>query len=335
MYKALFNNTYVPNKLEAIYIKDPTRYLGPFYLAGLIAYFFFAIVAMQVHYYYRTFKKDSIWQKIHVGVMMITVILKSAQVFVALWKREVYDWGNFYELTQIEEASKLAALSTAIVTAVVQVFFILRCFKLSNRNYFFAVPAALGVLLNVGTAIWFIWVMPTNFAVKSPMFSIASKVWPISSLVTDCIITSTTLYTLLRVRDKAISRRSINIISNLITLTLETAIPPLITTCLDVSFTGQLNGPNVFMFLVMTAYFQAFSMMYTINSRTDILDRTDVESSGMSSSWKGRVNAGSYGPASPVQLRNVHINVDSATMGDTTVGPRGTSQWDMGKESLN
>jgi len=317
-YGALFNASYVPNKLEAIYIKDPAWALGPFFIAGILDYFLFGVILMQIGHYFRTYKLDSRIQKFHVCFLALVITLKSSQILAALWKREAVDWGNFYELTQIEEASKIAAMTTSFVTTVVQVFFIHRCFRLSNRNYFFAIPASMGVLLNLAAAIWMGIVMPTNFANKKPDFNVASKVFPISSVVTDAIITLTTLYTLIRVRRKAISNKSITMVSRLLRLTLETAFPPLITAVCNASFTGQLNGPLVFCFLSTTPYLQAFSMMYTINLRADIRDAaapstyratSDLEN-GMS--LKQRVNHQGSG-TDAITLQNVSVNVTKYT----------------------
>jgi hypothetical protein len=316
-YGALFNATYVPNHLEAIYIKDPSRYLGPFFVTGLLSYFFLAIINMQVQHYYRTYKSDALFQKGHVGLMMFTVVAKSVQVFIALWKREAAEWGNYQQLTIIEEDSKFAGTTSSVVTIVVQAFFIHRCFRLSNHNYFFAIPAIVGVVLNISTALWMTAIMPTNFAIKSHEFDIASQIFPISCVVTDSIITLTTLYTLLRIRRKASSAKSLNMISRLVRLTLETAILPLVTSILDVCFTGQLNGPYVFGYVTMTPYLQAFSMMYTINLRTEIRDAstyktgTDVESNSMS--LKDRVSRGN-------RLQNISVDVSQTVDTESRFG---------------
>jgi hypothetical protein len=326
-YGALFNATYVPNKLEAMYIKDPSRYLGPFFIAGLVAYFLLATILMQVVHYFRIYKSDSRLQKSHVGFMFFMIICKSVQVFIALWKREAADWGNYLELTIIEEASKFASTTSSAVTTVVQLFFIHRCFRLSNQNYYFAVPAVAGVVLNFSSALWMTAIMPTNFANKSNEFGIASQVFPISSVITDAIITLTTLYTLLRVRRKAISPTTLSMISRLVRLTLETATPPLITACLNAALTGQLNGPFVFLFLTMTPYLQAFSMMYTINLRSEIRDAsayktgTDVENS---MTLKDRVSRGTRGD--PIKLQNVSVNVSHTVDTETRFGNGATMQ---------
>ncbi|KAJ7581786.1 hypothetical protein C8J56DRAFT_958301 [Mycena floridula] len=271
MYGALFNSNYVPNQLEASYLANPIKFLSPYLFGGILAQYFFGVFTCQVVNYYSAFgNSDPLSQKVHVSIVVALTIFKIVQIVISLWKRHVVDWGNFRALTVIEEDTRITSLSTVLVTIAVQVFFIHRCFLLSSRNYFFLVPVVACCLLSLAASLWVTITMPVNFAAKSDSFIKASRLFPAASVATDGLITVFSMYYLVEARRNVASKSTDTLISRMILITLQSALPPLVTASLSAAFTGQTLGPYVFMWHCTTPLLEAFSMMYTLNCRAEL-----------------------------------------------------------------
>ncbi|KAJ7583781.1 hypothetical protein C8J56DRAFT_1027908 [Mycena floridula] len=338
VYAALFNATYVPNKLEASYLANPPVFLSPYLFGGILAHYFFGVFSCQVVNYFNAFRKSDPWeQQVHVGIVVVLTIFKIVQIILSLWKREVIAWGDFRELTVIEPATKITSLSTVLVTLAVQVFFIKRCFRLSSRNYFFLVPVVACCSLSLAGSLWITATMPSNFATKNESFITASRVFPAASVATDALITIFSMYYLIQARRNLLSETTDNIVSRLIKITLQSALPPLVTASLSAAFTGQNLGPYVFMWHCTTPLLEAFSMMYTLNCRAELRNTGSHDVTGDNSTFRwGRNPVASSGTSRQqvdhIKLQNVSINVAKTVETDIERGDRGgnrESQWSL------
>ncbi|KAF9027706.1 hypothetical protein BDZ89DRAFT_1066616 [Hymenopellis radicata] len=260
VYAALFNESYVPNRLEASYLANPTKFLAPYLFGGMIAQFLFGVFTCQVVNYYSAFgASDPLHLQAHVAIVVLLTIFKIVQIILSLWKRHVVDWGNFFQLTQMEPDTKITSLSSVLVTIAVQIFFINRAFHLSHHSYFFLVPVVACCALSLGASVWI-----------SDSFINASRMFPAASVATDGLITIFSMYYLVRAKSGLVSKATENLVSRLIWVTLQSAFPPLVTASLSAGFTGQTLGPYVFMCHCSTPLLEAFSMMYTLNCRAEL-----------------------------------------------------------------
>ncbi|TFK56329.1 hypothetical protein OE88DRAFT_1729849 [Heliocybe sulcata] len=171
--------------------REVAERLGPLLLGGLIALGLSGIVSMQAFIYFRTFKNDYARIRGAVGVVWILDLVHAALVCATDWQYLIDNWGNDQVLDHIPLACALTILVTAMVTFVVQCFFVRRVFVLSKKNWVVSSPMFLFAFLRLVSA-----TATTALMIKSETFSNfrASYTWVftlglITSVVVDVLVT--------------------------------------------------------------------------------------------------------------------------------------------------
>jgi len=113
---------------------------GALLVGGITAAVFSGIVTSQTFAYFKNYAEDSKGVKALVGVVWFLDFWHTIFVSISLWDHLIAHFGSPERIDYIPWSLALTIAFTAILTFLVHLFFIYRIFKLSNKNYFLAIP---------------------------------------------------------------------------------------------------------------------------------------------------------------------------------------------------
>ncbi|KAH8995824.1 hypothetical protein EDB86DRAFT_3159553 [Lactarius hatsudake] len=191
-----------------------------------------AIVVCFARFMARRAEAESSPIKLLVYFLTIVSLFQTGTTFAAWWKIFVVDFGNWGAAAVPAWPQKVHASLTTLLAAPVQLFLTWRCWHLLKRKWFIALPL---ILMVIGTVITTIYVMVILFRIQ-----FASKdtltvelhterldvVCLVFSAATDISVTGILLVFLIRSRSKVYTKRFRKVLSQLICITWESAIPP-------------------------------------------------------------------------------------------------------------
>ncbi|KAJ7764634.1 hypothetical protein DFH07DRAFT_738244 [Mycena maculata] len=192
---------------------------GALVMGLMIQQFFWGMIAVQAsHYYTRFGGREEKFYLYLVGVLLALNALEGGMDLHVIYRTAVVHFGNYgyFDL----QTWTMWAEPGALVGCLAQVFFMERCWKITNRSR--TVFVALFILLSLGSGIT---VSVSFFQVK--FFSKLAKIpipitfWLVSTAVTDLTIASILCFELYR--SKTSIRKTGAVINKLITLTVETS----------------------------------------------------------------------------------------------------------------
>jgi len=113
---------------------------GALLVGGITAAVFSGIVTAQTFSYFKNYTEDAKGIKVLVGVVWFLDFCHTIFVATSLWDHLIAHFGSPERIDFIPWSLALTIAFTAILTFLVHLFFIYRIFKLSDRNYFLAIP---------------------------------------------------------------------------------------------------------------------------------------------------------------------------------------------------
>jgi len=174
-------------------------------------------------------------------------LFQTGMTFAAWWKIFVVDFGNWNTAAVPEWPQKIHTSLTTFLAAPVQLFLTWRCWHLMKRRWFIATPL---ILLIIGTIITTIYVIVILFriqfasqetiAVELTTFYTCFAVCLAFSAAIDISVTGILLVFLIQSRSRVYTRKFRKVLSQLISITWESAVPP--CACALASFVACIHG---------------------------------------------------------------------------------------------
>ncbi|KAF8267582.1 hypothetical protein EI94DRAFT_1730101 [Lactarius quietus] len=265
------------------------------------------IVVCFMRFLARRAEAESFTIKFLVYFLTGASLFQTAMTFGAWWKIFVLDFGNWvrYLILILIAASyptrfpfiggqttaavpawpqKIHTSLTTLLAAPVQLFLIWRCWHLLKRRWFIAVPL---ILLVIGTIITTIYVMIILFriqfasvetlAVELNTFFTCFAVCLAFSAAIDILVTGILLVFLIQSRSRVYTRKFRKVLSHLISITWESAVPP--CACALAAFIACMRGaPFVSYWAVMLqtilGKLYVISLFVTLEGRAKLADAT-------------------------------------------------------------
>lgn len=116
--------------------------LGAILIGSLFAMFLSGTVMMQTFLYFRLYPKDRIRVKLTVAVVCLTDSAHTILTCVADWVYLVKNFGNFAIINVVIMCIAITVALTAVITFLVQCFFIHRIHTLSHGKHWITLPLA-------------------------------------------------------------------------------------------------------------------------------------------------------------------------------------------------
>lgn len=211
-----------------------SEFLAPYSLAVFIsALETGVVVACFVRFLARRADAEPSPIKLLVYFLTCVSLFQTGMTFAAWWKIFVLDYGNWSAAAVPAWPQKIHTPLTTLLAAPVQLFLTWRCWHLLKRRWFVALPL---ILLVIGTVITTTYITVILFriqftsadtlAVELNTFFICFAVCLAFSAAIDICVTGILLAFLVRYRSKVYTRRFRKVLSQLISITWESAIPP-------------------------------------------------------------------------------------------------------------
>ncbi|KAH9970359.1 hypothetical protein BGW80DRAFT_1330006 [Lactifluus volemus] len=208
-------------------------FLGPTALATLISAVEMGIVIACFMRFLARSHKEPLHIKLLVFFLTFVSLFQTIATSAAWWKIFVQDFGNWPAAAVPAWPQKIHSSLTTVLAAPVQLFLIRRCWHFVKYRWFVAVPL---VLMVIGTIVTTIYVTAILFLLQFQSahtvslslhtFFICFVLSVAFSAVVDITVTSILLVFLIRSRAGVYTRRFRKVLSQLITITWESALPP-------------------------------------------------------------------------------------------------------------
>ncbi|KAG8957927.1 hypothetical protein FRC03_009685 [Tulasnella sp. 419] len=255
------------------YRTDPEGLFGPWLIGNCFDWMFTGVMLFQAQTYFKLFPNDARWIKYLVIIVVILSCLKTFQGFMLIWTQMVARAGDWRTVAGGTWWIWIEPTASQLLSFAAEAFFVYRCFRLTNKNYF-----VLGglVLAMVGV---FITTIFLSIRLKlDPYYVPLMRTLAIPALSTnlaiDVFITCVVSYKLYTSKT-GFHEETDSMLTRLLALTWETAFPPAISAILNQVFYVVMPNNVVYMFFnMLTPRLYVFSLLYTLNSRPYIRDPT-------------------------------------------------------------
>ncbi|PAV20218.1 hypothetical protein PNOK_0515200 [Pyrrhoderma noxium] len=245
--------------------------MAPLYLASVWSMGLWCLGTAQMYFYYSSYSKDPLWLKMHIFLIWTLNTLHQAFLIEVPYQYLIVNFGDRDAVAVLDRFLVASLLISAFACIMVQVIFVLRVWKLSNRN----IPVTGYVLLLVlaqfaATCLYF------GKAAVLTTFIDLKRAMPITRIVNgisaaaDGSIAIILVFLLHRVRT-GFNKRSETAISRLIAFTINTGLVTGLCSLLALITGIVLPNTLVFMFFyVLIGRLYMNSLFATLNSRISI-----------------------------------------------------------------
>ncbi|KAJ6525601.1 hypothetical protein B0H19DRAFT_583367 [Mycena capillaripes] len=262
------------------FVDTRTTSLGPWVLGAFVDSILMGVIFCQASNYFAFRRIDYGFGRYYtylVVVVTLLSVLKTTQGILVVWVQNVLQFANpdiARNLVNVAWWQVSVSFLSGIIGSIVQSFFALRYYKLS-RNWAIAIPIGLAIILGLaGVSLAMISIL-TNNAKAKVMWLLVHFV---SVFVADLLITSGTCYTL-RQRSTGLTSTS-SLISRLVRMVFESAIPPTLIATVDLILTQTL-GPKLLWHLFVNyslSKVYVISLLYTLNCISQYRKDTNTRS---------------------------------------------------------
>ncbi|KAH8991536.1 hypothetical protein EDB92DRAFT_1993605 [Lactarius akahatsu] len=224
--------------------------------------------------------------KLLVYYLTFVSLFQTGTTFAAWWEIFVVDFGNWGAAAVPAWPQKVHTSLTTLLAAPVQLFLTWRCWHLMKRKWFIALPLVLMVIGTIITTIYVIVILfRIKFASKDTLtvelhtFFTCYVVCLVFSAAIDISVTGILLVFLIRSRSKVYTKRFRKVLSQLICITWESAIPP--CTCALAALIASMRGaPFVSYWAVLLqtilGKLYVISLFVTLEARAKLADVTNL-----------------------------------------------------------
>ncbi|KAJ7447158.1 hypothetical protein FB451DRAFT_780236 [Mycena latifolia] len=249
---------------SAFFVAHRVDTLGPWVLGSFSDCILMGVVFCQAYTFFKTktpaktpFQLYCFWLVI---VVLCLSMLKTVQEISVVWVQNVHDFSNpDVARLRVSEAwwQVSTPLMTGVIGCVVQSFFCIR-FYLLSQNWYLLVPIVASMTLGItGISLTVYYILSNNVKAKVMWLLIHL----VGVFVADFLITTGTFLALRR-RAAGLERTTL-LINRLVRMVFESAIPPTIIASVDLIMTQTLGkaGPKLLWHLLLN-----FTLLYTLNS---------------------------------------------------------------------
>ncbi|THU86173.1 hypothetical protein K435DRAFT_970413 [Dendrothele bispora CBS 962.96] len=162
---------------------------GPIFIGWMFNLFFLGIITVQGYIYMTTYKKDRLWIKIFVAVLMVINFLNTIFTAVYLYDTLVVKFGDTTSVTTANWLTAMDPVTTGVTAIYVQLFFIWRIKVLTGSMMLagaILLPATAGLIGSIASS------LSLTVSVKLAnliLFKAWVIVWLIGAAVADLMIT--------------------------------------------------------------------------------------------------------------------------------------------------
>ncbi|KAB5590757.1 hypothetical protein CTheo_5815 [Ceratobasidium theobromae] len=258
MYQGLFNSSYIPSPFEMAYINDPDNLLGPWFFSVALSSLLMGMIITQVYHYIEEQAQDP--------------FLVQTLVYFSFAMCMVQRFGNYFLVGIPSTDQKITTVWGSFMGLLVQAYFIHRGFVLS-RNWYFLILASMAALIGlIGSIILCVVVFTMTMRIPA-LYLQSANMMIIGTVIADAIITGFTCWYLLKQRQQSKFNSTNSLIIRLITISMQSAVPPLICAILNLIFNSHSDATSnawVLLFNILLPYFYVTSLMFTLNSRSKL-----------------------------------------------------------------
>lgn len=254
--------------------------MGPWLVGAELDFLLQGILWVMSARYFRQHKNDK--RVYYYFVIFINVLSfgKTVQSFLIVWDKFITKFGHYMSLVEDNPTWQATEpLTTSIVGACVQAFFIYRLFKLLGRVWPLYIVILGCSMMGVGGAVWLTVLIynppaltsaPAAFVHYGELANQAVTLMLAGVFVADFFITGSMIFHLLH--SKGGFESTDGLIDRLVQITWTSALPPTICAVFNLGFyVGQANTSVVHLALNMAlSKLYAISAVYTLNARDDL-----------------------------------------------------------------
>ncbi|KAI0692569.1 hypothetical protein BC835DRAFT_1277494 [Cytidiella melzeri] len=245
--------------------KNPSGRYGPIFIGMVINLLLYGIMITQTYWYFDTFKRDKIWMKLFVALLLICDTLNSAFDVSFVYIPLVADYGITPNWSSTPALVLLDPAMTAIVAFLVQMFFAWRVRVLSNNWPLVAFIATCSIcqfMGGLGTSIA-CGIVPEF--VQFRRFQVVVIVWLTCSAVADTAITLSLVWHLQKHKTGLIGTD--DVVNKIIRLTVQTGMITAVCAIIDlVLFLITPSGLHLIFNLPLSKLYTN-TLMSSLNSR--------------------------------------------------------------------
>ncbi|KAF7297963.1 hypothetical protein HMN09_01017200 [Mycena chlorophos] len=243
--------------------------LGALQIGVLLSYMLLGVTTMQVYIYVGRFPQDPRWLRAMVGIVWLMELVQGGLVGYALYLYTVLDYGDRLHILQSAPPTLNAAfVLTALITTVVQLFFIHRIWLLSKNVY---LPGVL-VIMSIVYLVGILGFAGVGFKASKLAELEASMGWDVEadailSVVLDTAIAVSLVVLLLQSRRQGMASTT-NMVDKLIAWSIETGVITSICSVLILAI--YETKPASFIWLavfIVKSRLYSNSLLASLNSR--------------------------------------------------------------------
>ncbi|KAJ8075803.1 hypothetical protein PM082_021435 [Marasmius tenuissimus] len=249
--------------------------MGVMFIGVIASAVLYGVSLAQTLYYFNRYPSDAWYLKYLVILTLLFDTSHLAMITHTIYHYTITEYYDHQALTRLIWSVLAEALPTGITGTLVQVFYVVRIFRLSKRNYWVSGLILAIVLANAacGTA----WVV---ISLQMETYHQLLKINPLTitinalSAAADVLIAAILCYLL--ARSKTGFKRSDSMISKLITFTANTGLAT--SVCALASLISLLGSPTT---LIYALFYFCIGRLYTnsllvaLNARNSIRGTTD------------------------------------------------------------
>ncbi|KDQ16461.1 hypothetical protein BOTBODRAFT_186502 [Botryobasidium botryosum FD-172 SS1] len=275
----------------------PGLYLGPLVLGPLIQSVMQGLIIQMSRIYFSRAQTDHRLLKGIIILLNILALLQTCGAFYDVWTIFIVGFGHWDPTRGFSVAQKLQPVAQATMSSPVQAYYIWRCWKVTNHNWFITVP-----LICVLASSWICSVISTNYFFEFNFTELAATIaatplkdgapppptpipingplvaWLVSTASLDVAITGILLTYLLISKSKSKFQGLNDTINRLVFVLWETAIPPCIcglTACLTYLLLFKSSNSIDLFFQGLIGKFYIISLLET-SSTSPLLDNVST-----------------------------------------------------------
>ncbi|KAH8110221.1 hypothetical protein DFH11DRAFT_1547710 [Phellopilus nigrolimitatus] len=294
---------------------------GALYLSSVITMGLWGAGTVQLYYYFNKYVKDAWWLKLHVALVWAVDTAHQALVIHSVYIYLIKEYGNPAYLAHLERSLLDSIILTGFICAQVQVIFIMRIWRLSNKNIALTSIVTLLVIAQFtstcvyyGRAYHF-----TEFAELETIFTITRTINILTALADASV--AGVLITLLH-KSRTGFRKSETMINRLILFTVNTGL--ITGLCAITSLITGIVLPNTFVYIF---FYLCISRLYvnslfaTLNSResmrSGVHDQSPSVSNGLSlTTFNARTGSVRQKDSNPCVV-NISVDTETVTVNDS------------------
>ncbi|KIM79191.1 hypothetical protein PILCRDRAFT_571209 [Piloderma croceum F 1598] len=229
--------------------QDIVLLTAPFFVGSLLNCILFGTLIVQVYLYSLSYPRDRVGVKILVYGIFILDIVQTVLATHAAWGFLISGWGNPGILSQPPWSVMTLPFMSAIISAIVQIFFAWRIWTLQSTW----LPRGIAILIvlialmqSISSMVASIRFSLIGSVSELPSLTPGFTVWLAGSFVADVLIAGCQISILAEARSKSPFKQTDSVITRLIVHTVQTASVTAVAVLVELILFKVLPDTNVF-----------------------------------------------------------------------------------------